>query len=112
MLHRQNTNTARKNAMKGVELYEGYSLVEQLRNMKQNGEKPMVMHEMIYTEKKHGVIDSYNIRADRFAIGQENAEKISKYKNAKEMRNNGIASEQAEDAKTIEVKQNTETENH
>lgn len=112
MLHKQNTNKARENALQGVELYEGNTLIEQLRNMKQNGEKPMIVHEMIYTEKKQGVIDSYNIRADRFAIGQENAEKISKYRNAKEMRNNGAATEENESTKTIEVKQNTETENH
>lgn len=112
MKHRTKTNKARENQLLGVELYEGEPLIEQLRNTKQNGERPTIVHEMIYTEKKQGVIDSYNIRADRFAIGQENAEKISKYKNAKEMRNNSAATETENSTQTIEVKQESETENH
>lgn len=107
MKPRKNANSKQPNGLKGVELYEGTSLIETLSKMKENGEKPVQVSEMIYTEKKKGVIKAYDIRADRFEIGQERAEKIAAYKNAKEMREQSQGEPTKEDLnmETVEVKQ-------
>lgn len=82
----ENRNKRVEPSIEGVYLYEGESLIEKLRVKRLNREEVEKVYEGVYTEKKRGVINAYNIRADRFAIGQERAEQISKYKVAKEMR--------------------------
>lgn len=111
MKTRKNTNRKPGNILRGVDLYEGQSLIENIRRMKRNGEKMAAQNEMIYTEKKEGVVQAYNIRADRFAIGQENAEKISAYKNAKTMRDRNTGEPTKADFTTVEVKEDV-TEQH
>lgn len=108
MIYRTNTQNRPNNVLNGVELYEGTSLIEELAKKKENGEKPAQIHDIVFTEKSMGVLDSYNIRADRFEIGQKRAEQISKYKNAKAMRDqvNGEPVRPQDENETIEVKQN------
>lgn len=83
MIRSTNNQRKRKNALQGVETYKGEVLVETLRKKKENKESPAVIMDTFYTNKADGVINSLNIRADRFAIGLEEAERLGDYKRRK-----------------------------
>lgn len=75
----------RKNTLTGVESYEGNPLFLDLKQKKENREQPIIIMDTFYTEKKAGVLDELNIRADRFDIGLEQAERIGKYRTEKKI---------------------------
>lgn len=85
----KNPNTRRKNILTGVECYEGESLIESLEKKLQNREQVPVIMDTAYTEKSVGVLEAYNIRTDRFEVGQREAERIGKYKMAKKKKMTG-----------------------
>lgn len=67
----------------GVELYEGDSLVRTLQKKLENKEAIPVIMDTAFTDKKIGVVEAYNIRTDRFEVGQREAERIGTYRAAK-----------------------------
>lgn len=85
----KNQNRRRENELKGVEFYEGESLIKQLRRKIQNREQIPVIMDTAYTEKSVGVLEAYNVRTDRFEVGQREAERIGAYKAAKKKKMTG-----------------------
>lgn len=82
----ENRNQRVEPIVDGTYTYEAQSLIERLREKKLNKEDVEIVHDGMYTEKKKGVLPAYNIRTDRFEIGQKRAEEIAAYKAAKELR--------------------------
>lgn len=70
----------RKNKIYGVETYVESALEDKLRDMKIRKESIEKRNELIYTDKRDGVIPGYNIRFDRFDAGLEACEKYGAYK--------------------------------
>lgn len=85
----KNQNAKRENALVGVEFYQGESLLKALRRKLQNKEQIPVIMDTAYTEKSVGVLEAYNVRTDRFEVGQREAERIGAYKAAKKKKMNG-----------------------
>lgn len=86
MIRIENRNEWVAPTVEGTYEYESQTLMEKLREKKLNREDIEKVHEGTYTDKKKGVLSAYNIRTDRFEIGQKRAEEIAAYKAAKELR--------------------------
>lgn len=80
MKKRREPNKKTYPALPGVELYVEDTLMVKLRNMKDRGESPDNSKEIIYTDRRDGVIPGYNIRTDRFEAGLDALEKYGAYK--------------------------------
>lgn len=80
---RKNNKFATRSVLPGVDLYEGDSLERELKKKLEQKEPIPVIMDTAYTEKKVGVIEAYNIRTDRFEVGQREAERIGEYRAAK-----------------------------
>lgn len=89
MIKLNNQNRKRENTLTGVEFYEGESLMKALRRKLQNGEQIPIIMDSAYTEKNVGVLEAYNVRSDRFEIGQREAARIGAYKAAKKKKMTG-----------------------
>ncbi|WGL31035.1 hypothetical protein [Dipodfec virus UOA04_Rod_663] len=85
MIKIENRNKWVAPGIEGTYEYEAQTLIEKLREKKLNREDIEKVHSGTYTEKKKGVLSAYNIRTDRFEIGQKRAEEIAAYRVAKEM---------------------------
>ncbi|WGL31030.1 hypothetical protein [Dipodfec virus UOA04_Rod_661] len=83
MIYSKTNNYATPIRKQQYEAYEGKTLMEELRERSEKKEKSPIIMDTFYTLKKDGVNNSLNIRADRFAIGQEEAEKIQNYRDRK-----------------------------
>lgn len=57
----------------------GETIEEKLRKVLQNKEKIGQEFQLIYTNRKDGVLPEYNIRTDRFEVAQEARSKLNKY---------------------------------
>lgn len=57
----------------------GETIEEKLRKILQNKEKIGQEFQLIYTNRKDGVLPEYNIRTDRFEVAQEARSKLNKY---------------------------------
>lgn len=95
----------RKNELKDsqIERNEGYvgeSLEKKVARILSNNEPITDGAPIIYTERKHGVQPSYNIRTDRFEVAVEAMEGVSKQHIAK----------REERAKVVEMKQKEGTQ--
>lgn len=89
-------NKKRKHILKGVETYAGESMMNTLRKKIQNKEQIPIVMDTAYTDKSVGVLEAYNIRTDRFEVGQREAERIGAYKAAKKKKMNaGLEPEKA-----------------
>ena len=65
----------------------GETIEEKLRKVLQNKEKIGQEFQLIYTNRKDGVLPEYNIRTDRFEIAQEARSKLNKYERDQIARN-------------------------
>lgn len=83
MKPRVNANKKAVLGLSGVELYEGDSLMRTLQKKLENKEAIPVIMDTAFTDKKIGVVEAYNIRTDRFEVGQREAERIGTYRAAK-----------------------------
>lgn len=99
MIRKRNQNEKRNYRLTGVDFYEGESMIRSLRRKLQNKEQIPVIMDTAYTDKSVGVLEGYNIRTDRFEIGQREAERIGKYKNAKKLKQKGAEPTKAEEVK-------------
>lgn len=89
MIPRKNTQQKRAK-LNGEQVYWEETLMQKLRKMKDRKERPEKMGDIIYTDKKEGVKPGYNIRTDRFQIGQELAEKYGAHKATQKMNENEL----------------------
>ena len=62
---------------------EGETIEQKVRRIRTNKEPITDTTEMIYTERKEGVLPKYNIRTDRFEIAIDAMDRVSKSKRAK-----------------------------
>lgn len=69
-------NEFRKTSIARNESYEGEPLEIQIERMISNGEGLEVGKEMIFTERKDGVLPGYNIRTDKWKVANEAGEKL------------------------------------
>lgn len=83
MIPRITNNQAKPCRMESNEPYQGLTLIEQLRIKTQNRESPEIIVDTFYTRKAEGVLDTLNIRADRFDIGLRESERIQNYRDRK-----------------------------
>lgn len=65
----------------------GETIEEKLRKVLQNKEKIGQEFQLIYTNRKDGVLPEYNIRTDRFEVAQEARSKLNKYEQDKIAKN-------------------------
>lgn len=91
MIPRKNNKMKRKIGFNGVELYEGDTLIKTLQKKMEGKEPVPVIMDTAYTEKAIGVVEAYNIRTDRFEVGQREAERIGAYRAAKKAWKNSKA---------------------
>lgn len=70
--------TTTTTTMTGVEPYECETLTEKLRRMTEQKEPIKAEVEIVYTEKKDGVLPGYDIRTDRFEVAREAIEKMQR----------------------------------
>lgn len=80
----------------GVLPYEGESIEKKITRIVDNNEPVTDGAPLIYTEKKDGVIQGYNIRADKWDIAIEAMDAVNKTKVAK---SNGYFNENKEGKK-------------
>lgn len=83
--------------LENIKLVEGESIETRVRKMVESGEPITDTAPLIYTEKKDGIINDYDIRSDKFDVALTALDTLSKTSIAK---NNQIA----EEAKGLEVK--------
>lgn len=102
-------NERRTIGIDGPETSVGETLTELLRKKTENKEKVEIQVDTYYTEKRDGVLDALNIRADRFDIGLRESERIQSYRDKKKehlQKTRGVQEAQqaleAEEAKTVE----------
>lgn len=65
------------------ESVEGETIEQKVKRALSNGEGISDSSQMIYTERKNGVMAEYNIRTDRFEIAIDAMDKISRDNTAK-----------------------------
>nr|DAH55474.1 MAG TPA: hypothetical protein [Microviridae sp.] len=61
----------------------GETIEEKLRKVLQNKEKIGQEFQLIYTNRKDGVMPEYNIRTDRFDVAQDAKNKLNEYERNK-----------------------------
>lgn len=83
MIPRKNNKWKRLQILEGVETYLGETLMETLRRKKENREATAVIMDTFYTDKADGVLNTLNIRADRFDMGIDQTERLGDYKRRK-----------------------------
>lgn len=83
MIRMKDNQRKRAKTLPGIETYFGITLMETLRSKKENREVPPVIMDTFYTNKADGVLNTLNIRADRFDIGIEETERLGEYKRRK-----------------------------
>lgn len=70
-------NTIKRSLISVNNSYEGEPIERELEKIMSEGTELAVTGPPIYTAKKDGVLPEYNIRTDRFDIGQEAMGKIN-----------------------------------
>lgn len=85
----------------GVLPYEGESIEKKITRIVDNNEPVTDGAPLIYTEKKDGVVQGYNIRADKWDIAIEAMDAVNKTKVAK---SNGYFNENKESKKEEDTK--------
>ncbi|AXH76376.1 MAG: hypothetical protein [Microviridae sp.] len=69
--------------LKGIVSYQGESIEKKVERILVNKEPIKDGAPLIFTERKDGVLPSYNIRTDRFEVAVDAMDKVTKSKIAK-----------------------------
>ena len=77
------TKSAHVSKMKGVESYIAESIEHKVKRILNNKEPIKDGAPLIYTERKDGVLPSYNIKTDRWEHAIDAMDKVTKHKQAK-----------------------------
>lgn len=67
-----------KSEIRGVNAYNAESLEQKVRRILTNKEPIKDGSPIIYTDRKDGVLPSYNIRTDRFLVAVEAMDKVTR----------------------------------
>lgn len=82
-----NIKKSPKTSISRNESVEGETIEQKIKRALNNGEGISDHAQVIYTERKEGVLPEYNIRTDRWEIAAEAADKINKDNTAKRKEN-------------------------
>lgn len=100
-------NTMQKTAFNRNTSYQGERIEEKVNRIVNNKEPIKDGAPLVYTERKDGIKEAYNIRTDRWEIAVEAMDKITKTHIAKR---EGTMGEQAKDGMRKEENQKGETQ--
>lgn len=84
---------------------EGVCMEENLRRISEAKTGIAQQFEMIYTDRRDGVLPQYDIRTDRFEIAREAKDKLNKFEASKAAKGENVAkTEPAEEEPRVETK--------
>lgn len=79
----------KKTVLEVCDCYEGKTLEQQIQRVMERKEQPEARDQMIYTERKDGVLPQHDIRTDRWDVALDATNKVAKsYRARREDRHN------------------------
>lgn len=90
------------NKLKVNQAMEGQTMEQKIERMLANGETPEGGTEMIYTERKEGIVPAYDIRTDRFDVALDAMTKSSASERAKRQERHNPKQEEKEGDEKLE----------